>query len=161
QQPKEAQPVVTTERMSAVVCHGPRDYRIESLTVPEPGPGGALVKVEAVGICASDVKCYSGAPLFWGGEHREGYCQAPITAGHEFPGRGVALDDAARRRWGVEVGDRVVSEQIVPCWQCRYCQRGTYWMCQPHDIYGFRRRTPGAMADYMVFPAEALVHKIS
>ena len=32
-------------------------------------------------------------------------------------------------------------EQIVPCWNCRYCQRGQYWMCQVHDIYGFRQRT--------------------
>jgi threonine dehydrogenase-like Zn-dependent dehydrogenase len=34
-------------------------------------------------------------------------------------------------------------------------------MCQPHDLYGFKRRTPGAMASYMVYPAEALVHKVS
>jgi threonine dehydrogenase-like Zn-dependent dehydrogenase len=34
-------------------------------------------------------------------------------------------------------------------------------MCQPHDLYGFKRRTPGAMATYMTYPVEALVHKIS
>ena len=34
-------------------------------------------------------------------------------------------------------------------------------MCQPHDLYGFKRRTPGAMASYMTYPVEALVHKIS
>jgi threonine dehydrogenase-like Zn-dependent dehydrogenase len=147
--------------MRAVTCYGPEDYRLETRAVPTPGAGEALVKVEAVGICASDVKCYSGAPLFWGDEYREGYCQPPITPGHEFVGRIVELDDTARRRWGVDVGDRVVSEQIVPCWQCRYCQQGSYWMCQPHDIYGFRRKAPGAMAEYMVFPAEAVVHKIS
>jgi threonine dehydrogenase-like Zn-dependent dehydrogenase len=55
----------------------------------------------------------------------------------------------------------VVSEQIVPCWECRFCKRGQYHMCQPHDLYGFKRRTPGAMASYMVYPAEALVHKVS
>jgi len=49
----------------------------------------------------------------------------------------------------------------VPCWECRYCKRGQYHMCQPHDLYGFKRRTPGAMASYMVYPAEALVHKVS
>jgi threonine dehydrogenase-like Zn-dependent dehydrogenase len=84
-----------------------------------------------------------------------------VVPGHEFVGVVAELDDEARRRWGVEVGDRVVSEQIVPCWQCRYCRRGQYWMCAVHDIYGFKRRTPGAMADYMVFPAEALVHRVS
>ena len=53
-----------------------------------------------------------------------------------------------------------VSEQIVPCWQCRYCLTGKYWMCAVHDIYGFRRRTPGAMAEYLRFPAGALNHKV-
>src|SRR4051794_2603104 len=50
--------------MQAVVCHGPRDYRLEELAVPEPGPGEALVKVEACGICASDLKCFHGAAKF-------------------------------------------------------------------------------------------------
>lgn len=47
------------ETMRAVVCHGPGDYRLEQ--VPVPGPGEALVRVEAVGICASDLKGYHGA----------------------------------------------------------------------------------------------------
>ena len=84
-----------------------------------------------------------------------------VIPGHEFVGRVVELDDEAASRWGIAVGDRVTSEQIVPCWECRFCKRGQYHMCQPHDLYGFKRRTPGAMASYMTYPAEALVHKIS
>ena len=72
----------------------------------------------------------------------------------------MQLDSEAAERWGIAVGDRVVSEQIVPCWKCRYCLRGQYWMCLPHDIYGFKRRTPGAMGDYMIYSADALVHKV-
>ena len=147
--------------MQAVVNHGPKDYRLEELPRPSAGPGEALVQVEAVGICASDLKCYHGATKFWGDEHRPAYCETPVVPGHEFVGRVVELDEAAAQRWGIGVGDRVTSEQIVPCWQCRYCRRGQYWMCAPHDIYGFKRRTPGGMAEYMVFPADALVHKIS
>ncbi len=59
------------------------------------------------------------------------------------------------------MGDRVTSEQIVPCWKCRYCLRGQYHMCAPHDLYGFKRRTPGAMASYMIYSEDALVHRIS
>lgn len=147
--------------MRAVVCHGPRDYRLESRPVPVPGPGEALVRVEAVGICASDLKCYHGATKFWGDEVRPAWAERDVVPGHEFVGEVVELDDAAARRWGVEVGDRVVSEQIVPCGECRYCQRGQYWMCAPHNIYGFKRATPGAMAEYMVFPAQARVHRVS
>ncbi|KZF11536.1 iditol 2-dehydrogenase [Rhodococcus sp. EPR-157] len=149
------------EKMAAVVCHGPEDYRLEEVPVPVPGPGEALVRVEAVGICASDLKCYHGAAKFWGDENRPAWAETDVIPGHEFVGEIVVIDDEASARWNVGVGDRVVSEQIVPCWKCRFCLRGQYHMCAPHDLYGFKRRTPGAMASYMVYPAEALVHKVS
>ncbi|CAM3261925.1 MULTISPECIES: erythritol/L-threitol dehyrogenase [Williamsia] len=149
------------EKMQAVVCHGPEDYRLEQVAVPVAGPGEALIKVEAVGICASDLKCYHGAAKFWGDENRPAWAETEVIPGHEFVGTVVSLDAAAAERWGIAVGDRVVSEQIVPCWECMYCKRGWYHMCAPHDLYGFKRRTPGAMAEYMVYPGEALVHKVS
>jgi len=147
--------------MQAVICHGPEDYRLETVPVPKPGPGEALVRVEAVGICASDLKCYHGAAKFWGDANRPAWAETQVIPGHEFVGEIVQLDDEAAQRWGVEVGDRVVSEQIVPCWKCRYCLRGEYWMCAPHDLYGFKRRNPGGMASYMIYPVEALVYKVS
>jgi threonine dehydrogenase-like Zn-dependent dehydrogenase len=150
-----------SDTMRAVVNHGPRDYRLETVPVPRPGPGEALVRVEAVGICASDLKCYHGAAKFWGDDNRPAWAETEVTPGHEFVGRVAEIDGAAAQRWGVATGDRVTSEQIVPCWTCRYCRRGEYWMCAPHDIYGFKRRTPGAMAEYMIFPADALVHRLS
>ena len=52
--------------MQAVVIHGREDYRLEQVPMPVPGPGEALVKVHAVGICASDLKCYHGAAKFCG-----------------------------------------------------------------------------------------------
>ena len=149
------------DTMSAVICHGPKDYRLEEIDVPAAGPGEVLVKVEAVGICASDLKCYAGAAKFWGDANRPAWAETEVVPGHEFAGTVVSLDDEARERWGIDVGDRVTSEQIVPCWKCRYCLRGQYWMCAVHDLYGFKRRTPGAMAEYMVFPVEALVYKMS
>ncbi len=45
------------------------DYRIETIPVPEVGEREVLVKVLAVGICASDVKCYCGASYYWGQRH--------------------------------------------------------------------------------------------
>jgi erythritol/L-threitol dehydrogenase len=147
--------------VQAVVCRGPENYELAETERPTPGPGEALVRVQAVGICASDLKCYHGAVKFWGDGDRPAWAETNVIPGHEFVGEIVELDDAARARWGVEIGDRVVSEQIVPCWECRYCRRGQYWMCAVHNIYGFKRATPGAMASYMIYPAAALVHKVS
>ncbi len=153
--------VVVAKTMQAVVVHGPEDYRLEQVPVPTRGPGELLVKVEAVGICASDLKCYHGAAKFWGDEHRPAWTQTQVIPGHEFVGLVEELDDAARQRWGVEVGDRVTAEQIVPDWTCRYCMRGDYHMCQRHDMFGFKRATPGAMAEYMIYGTDSIVHKIS
>ena len=147
--------------MSAVVCHGPKDYRLEEVPIPQRSPGEALIEVEAVGICASDLKCFNGAVKFWGDGERPAYAETNVIPGHEFVGVVSEIDDAASRRWGVEVGDRVVSEQIVPCWKCRYCHRGQYWMCAVNNVYGFKRVTQGGMASHMVFPVEALVHTVS
>ncbi len=141
--------------MRAVVCHGPEDYRLEEVPVPSVGPGEVLLRVSAVGICASDAKCFAGAPLFWGDAEREPYCQPPIIAGHEFCGTVAALGEGVQ---GIELGQELVSEQIVPCGQCRYCLRGQYWMCREHSIFGFRQATPGAMAEYVRLPRRARNH---
>lgn len=149
-----------THEMEAVVCHAPLDYRLETMPLPQIKEDEVLLQVDAVGICASDLKCYLGAPMFWGTEDKPGYCQAPIVPGHEFAGTVVEMGSEARRTQSFELGDRVVSEQIVPCRDCRYCRRGQYWMCQVHDIYGFRQNTPGAMAQFVRLPGNALNYKV-
>ena len=131
--------------------------------MPARGPGEVLVRVEAVGICASDLKCYHGAAKFWGDDNRPAWAETEAIPGHEFVGAGRR----ARRRGAPSAGASTSatgwsSEQIVPCWKCRYCTRGKYHMCQPHDMYGFKRAHPGRHggATWSI-PAEALVHKIS
>ena len=146
--------------MLAVRTHGPRDYRVEEVPVPTPGPGEVLVEVDACGICASDMKCFLGGELFWGKDGSGGYVDPPCTAGHEYAGHVVALGEGAGERHGVALGDRVIAEQIVPCGECRYCASGHYWMCQVHNIFGFKKSHNGGMAKYCVYPANALVHHV-
>ncbi len=105
--------------MKAIMCHGPEDYRLEEVPVPEAGPGEIVARILGAGICASDIKCYSGAPLFWGDDFREAYCQPPVIPGHEFVGEVVSLGDGSAEKYGLSIGDQVISEQIVPCWNCR------------------------------------------
>ena len=146
--------------MQAVVCHNPRDYRLQEWRVPQPAPGEVVVRVKSVGICASDLKCYLVGPLFWGDAHRDGYCQPPVIPGHEFVGEVVALGEGAGAKYNLALGDLAISEQIVPCWNCRFCKRGQYWMCQTGPVYGFRQSAFGAMAEYMLFPANAINYKV-
>lgn len=157
---KQAVEQAIPDTMRAVVTHGPHDYRLEMVPVPRPGRGEVLAKVEACGVCASDVKCYKGADMFWGGNGQPRYVQAPVIPGHEFIARAVALGEDAEQQHDVRVGDRVISEQIVPCRKCRYCRNGQYWMCEVHNIYGFQHVVNGGMAEYIRFPADARVYKV-
>jgi D-arabinose 1-dehydrogenase-like Zn-dependent alcohol dehydrogenase len=73
--------------MAAVMCHGPGDYRLETVPVPQPGPLEVLTSVEAVGICAGDIKTWHGAPSFLGDAEQPRYVKPPMIPGHEFIGR--------------------------------------------------------------------------
>lgn len=151
---------MVAETMQVIRAHGPKDYRLEEIAVPTPGPGEVLVSVDACGICASDMKCWLGGELFWGPDGKSGYVDPPVVAGHEFAGHVVALGEGAAELHDVQVGDRVIAEQIVPCGECRFCRNGQYWMCQVHPIFGFKGWLIGGMAKYSIYPAKARVHKV-
>jgi erythritol/L-threitol dehydrogenase len=155
--PSGAETIPTT--MRAVVVYGPGDYRLEQRPVPVPGPGELLIRTDAVGICASDLKCYHGAAKFWGDENRPAWADTDRIPGHEFVGTVVAGEDDALANRKVSIGDRIACEQIVPCWECKYCLEGAYWMCAVHDMFGFKGYD-GAMAEYVLIPTKALVHPV-
>jgi threonine dehydrogenase-like Zn-dependent dehydrogenase len=146
--------------MRAVVVHGPGDYRLDVVPVPLPGPGELLLQVDAVGVCASDLKCYHGAAKFWGDADRPAWAERGRIAGHEFVGTVVAGDEGALASRGVALRERVACEQIVPCGECRYCLTGAYWMCAPHDMFGFKG-FDGGMAEYVLVPTRARTHAVS
>lgn len=146
------------KKMKALVAHAPRNYRLEEVDVPRAGEGEIVIKVEACGVCAGDIKAFCGAPSFWGGEGNPPYIKAPMIPGHEFIGEIVEMGKNVKGDF--EIGDRVISEQIVPDWDCKFCDTGRYWMCQKHDVYGFQNNVNGGMAEYMKFPKEALNYKV-
>ncbi len=146
------------DTMKALVARGPGKYALETVPVPKPGYGEILVKVEACGICAGDVKATHKASRFWGGDGLPGYCEPPFIPGHEFVGQVAAMGDGVEG--GFKAGDRVVSEQIVPCGKCRYCKAGKYWLCDPHNVYGFKNHLPGGMAEYTILPKRSINYAI-
>src|ERR1700722_10609800 len=152
-----------TERpktMRAIVPYAPGDYRLETVPVPRAGADDIIIKVEACGICAGDIKSYVGAESFWGGNGQPPYIKAPMIPGHEFVGHVVELGENVARKGEVKIGDRLISEQIVPCWECRFCKRGEYWMCEKHDVYGFQNNVNGGFAEYMRSPKESINHQV-
>jgi erythritol/L-threitol dehydrogenase len=148
------------ETMRAVVAYAPGDYRLETVPVPRAGADEIIVKVEACGICAGDIKSYVGAESFWGGNGQPPYIKAPMIPGHEFLGHVVEMGENVARKGSVKLGDRLISEQIVPCWECRFCKRGEYWMCEKHDVYGFQNNVNGGFAEYMRYPKEGINHQV-
>ncbi|GHV67129.1 erythritol/L-threitol dehydrogenase [Spirochaetia bacterium] len=144
--------------MKALVAYGQTDYRFEkAYPSPECGEDDIIIKVEGCGICAGDLKCRHGAAMFWGDDIQPGYVRPPFIPGHEFLGTIVEMGKQVK---GYSPGERIIAEQIIPCGECRFCKSGKYWMCQTHNIFGFRSGFNGGMAEYVRYPKNALLHRV-
>lgn len=143
----------------AIVQTGPRALELRELPLPEIDDDSALLRVEACGICGSDVEQYQGLlPV-----------RFPLVPGHEPLGVIAKIGDRAAKRWGVDVGDRVAVEVMIPCGHCRACLRGRYQACSGHGKGMFAysyvplSRPPGlwgAYADFLYLHPHALVHRM-
>ena len=146
------------QTMRALVATAPGQYALRSLPIPEVGEEDILIRVEACGICAGDLKASHGTARFWGGDGMPGFCKPPFIPGHEFFGTVEAIGEKASG--GFKIGDRIISEQIVPCGECYYCRRGMYWLCEPHDVYGFKSYLNGGMAEYALLPKGSINYRV-
>lgn len=146
------------EKMRAIVAYAPGDYRFEVVDVPRADDDEMIIKIEACGICAGDVKAHGGAPSFWGGDGNPPYIKAPMIPGHEFVGHVVQVGPNVKGGW--KVGDRICPEQIVPCGECMFCETGRHWMCEKHDLYGFQNNVNGGMAEYVKLTRESLNYRV-
>jgi len=108
-----------------------RDIRIEEMPVPQIGPGELLVRVEACGICGSDV-------MEWYRLER-----APLVLGHEIGGQITAVGDGVTR---YRKGDRITAAHHVPCYSCHYCRSGHETVCDTLRQTSF---DPGGFAEYL------------
>lgn len=143
--------------MKALVAKGAKDFRFED-AYPMPRvehEEEVIVKVTAVGICASDGKMWKGGDFYWG---KGGRVRGTPVPGHEFVGEVVALGAAASERWGLKVGDSAVAEQCVPCHSCIYCREANHHKCNDLRIYG--QALDGAMAEYMAYRKGSFVHRV-
>lgn len=123
--------------MKAMVFYGPGDLRYEEIPVPAPGPGEALVKIEAALTCGTDVKTLRrGHPVM--------IPRVPTVFGHELAGRVAAVGRGVKT---VREGDRVVAANSAPCGQCPPCRGGRANLCE--DLLFVN----GAYGEYIALPA--------
>jgi L-iditol 2-dehydrogenase len=143
--------------MKAARLYGIRDLRVEEIADPTPGPGQALIRIHACGVCPSDIRSYLGT--------RSGSTSSgpalPRTPGHEWAGVVVALgpaEEPADAPGGappsappIQVGDRVVADWRYVCGRCYQCRRGVFNYCER-----LQRVVRGGFAEYGVAPLSQL-----
>ena len=120
--------------MRVAVYYRNDDLRLEIMPTPNIGPGEVLVKVEASGICGSDVMEWYRSKT------------APRVLGHEVTGEIAELGNGVA---GFRVGERVVFTHHVPCNDCHHCLRGKYTLCETLHSTSF---DPGGFAEYVRVP---------
>jgi len=145
------------DTVRAAVQLGPRQIEIREFPRPRIGPDNGLLRVEANGICGSDVETYKG---------HLGNATDPFIPGHEPLGIIEEVGERAAQRWGVKPGDRVALEVIVPCRSCQRCLTGQYQSCRNRTVgHGVTpvRVEPGlwgGLAEYLFLSPGAILHPV-
>lgn len=129
--------------MKAVQWIAPRELVIQDAPKPEPGPHEALIRIESVGVCGSDIHYYVEGAI---GNQQ---VTPPFTLGHEFAGVVEAVGPEADP--GL-VGKRVAVEPGRPCGVCEWCLRGQYNVC-PNMVFPGNPPYHGALSEYYTAPA--------
>ncbi len=140
--------------MQAAVWHGAGEVRVEAVAEPgEPRAGHAVVEVGLACICASDVAEYRDGPhvIPTRRPHPLTGRIAPLTLGHEYTGRVVAVAPDVET---TAVSDRVCGDACIRCGQCFWCLRGEYNICAVGGSVGFH--SDGAFARLVEVPAYTL-----
>ena len=117
------------ESMRALRIHGPLDMRMEHVPVPSIDTDQVLVRVEAAGICCTDIELFEGRMPYI----RQGLTKLPLTPGHEWSGTVERVGEAVR---SVKVGDKVVGDISLGCGRCHSCLRGAYHLCERRTEIG-------------------------
>jgi len=133
--------------MQALVLTDKKQFELQSLPTPTPGPDEVLIAVRACGICGSDVHGMDGST---------GRRRPPIVMGHEAAG---VIAGLGANVTGWRAGDRVTFDSTISCGHCPHCRRGEVNLCDHRRVLGVsceEYRQAGAFADYVVVPARIL-----
>jgi 2-desacetyl-2-hydroxyethyl bacteriochlorophyllide A dehydrogenase len=123
--------------MKALVYTNTNEVIFREEPDPVAGPGEVLVKMEATGICGSDMHAYHG---------HDARRVPPLILGHEIVG--TIVD-------GSQAGTRVVINPLITCGHCQYCESGLPHLCPDRELIGMR--LAGAYAEKVVIPAKNVI----
>jgi len=142
----------------AAVLVAPRQFELREFNLPDVPEGAALLKLEACGICGSDIH----------GSERLG--SGPKILGHENVGLVARLGKGAGEKWQIAEGDRIALEEYVPCGHCKWCHSDDFRFCKQTGRGGSLRYGStsidtwpslwGGYSEYMYVHPNAIVHKV-
>lgn len=127
--------------MRALVYTQPNEVKIQEYRSPVLAPDEVILKIDAVGICGSDMHAYHG---------HDPRRKPGLVLGHEFAGTVVESASTLFLR-----GARVTGNPLITCGSCDFCLQGRNNLCSNRTMVGMTR--PGAFAEYMSIPASSLI----
>lgn len=132
--------------MKALVWTGVETMEMRETAQAVRKPDEVLIRVEAVGICGSEIEGYLG---------HNSLRVPPLVMGHEFCGTVVEADDAAEGQAALRSGQKVVVNPLTACGDCASCRRGLPQLCAKRALVGVHR--PGAFGERVAVPRSAVV----
>jgi L-iditol 2-dehydrogenase len=122
--------------MKALRLYDPGDIRLQAEPIPSPKSSESLLRIQAVGICGSDLHWFTEAGI---GDAR---LDKPLILGHEF----TAFD---------ETGKLVAVDPAIPCGECRFCKQGDPNLCE-NLVFAGHGEQDGALREWMAWPKRCL-----
>lgn len=127
--------------------HGLRQFRFVEAALPDPAPGEVQVRIDAVGICGSDLHSYAEGAV------GDTPCQYPMVLGHEPAGTVVRVGSSVT---GWSAGDHAAFEPAIYCYHCEFCGSGHHNVCANLRFMSMPG-DPGFFRDYANIPAHNLI----
>jgi threonine dehydrogenase-like Zn-dependent dehydrogenase len=140
---------VTAAAMRAFVLTGPQKWAVEEVPAPVAAPGEAVVDVERVGVCGTDVEFFTGEMAYL----HQGHAAYPMRPGHEWAGTVGAVGHGVDPAW---IGRRVMGDTMLGDGTCRRCRRGHQHVCEHRQEVGIRGGRDGALAERLAVPVSSL-----
>jgi len=124
------------------VLEGVNRITLKEIDTPSCGDGEVLVKVEACGVCRTDMKCFT---------RGQRDLKIPRVLGHEITGTAVKTGREVRE---IQEGDRLQVSPGITCGECKYCLQGLDNLCNHLQIMGFNY--DGGFAQYLLVPSRGV-----